>query len=909
MSEGNPGPLGEVERLLDAGRPDEAGDLLRAGGERVGRTRPGEVRLWLRQLDRLRGRSGAVDGYLDWSAGIALHLSGHVAESEERLRRAAASLRRSRRPALADRASLLLLDVLGERLQLERARRLGRRLVERFSRREDRERRAVALSNLACAEDAADRVARAAELWRRARRDLDPAGLRWLLVEANLGNAAMAAGRYAEAEAIHGAVRDAARERDLPALVSHASLNLAESLFARGQVDRALSEWDAVLTESVRTGNHAVHAAALVDLAAAEGELGDSARALSRAERAIAVAESTGLAVEAGKAARLAAVLDAAVGRRGRWRELSGSVAGAGASVARDLLLVEAALVDPTVEGERLVRAARRLIRNGLVHRGLVGLAWEAQRRARTADGTAARRIAREVLDHRRASPWARMLALHALATTEGSAGIRHLRGAARQADRLHGRLGAVADRAAFLAARGDVYLDLVAALLERGRPRDRREALDLLQRFRGGWLLDELSRRADHGGDPLVARWRELRRRLASLLMRVEGGDESRLRRSGLRVHDAVRDVEHELLDVERTLARRRPTFLPALASGTPGAVERLEQSLDRGEIAVELFLDRHDLLRFVVADGGVRAVRLPGAAGDIRALMASVRFHLEAAARGPASSGSTRALEARLERLGRLLLDGVPLDDRATLWIAPHGELFHVPWPAVPVASGAPLIDVVRPALVPGTGALAALLAERARPARSYAIGGASGPGLEMVAAEVEALAAVHPTAVRLEPVTRDGFLELLGRHDVVHLAGHAVFLDGLPSASGLRLEDGYLTVHDLAAAEISARLVSFGVCSGVRVATGTDGGRFEGFLRALLSGGVRTVVGAVAPVRDEIAHAFGVAFHRSLRGAGDPGRAYADGVREVRRLDPAPATWGAFHLWGDARAWEAE
>ncbi len=909
MSEGTLGPLGEVRRLLDAGRPDDAGDLLRAGGERLGRTRPGELRRWLRRLEGLRGRSPEADGYLDWSAGIALHLTGHVAESEDRLRRAADSLRRARRPALADRASLLLLDVLGERLELDRARRLGRRLAGRFERRGDLERRAVAWSNLACAEDAADRVARAAELWRRARRDLEPGGLRALLVEANLGNAAMTAGRYAEAEAIHGAVRDAARERGLPALVSHATLNLAESLFARGQVDRALSEWDAVLAESGRTGNHAVHAAALVDLAAAEGELGDAGRALSRAERAIEVAESTGLAVEAGKAARLAAVLDAALGHRGRWRELHRGMAGAGAGAARDLLLVEAALVDPSVEVGRLVRAARRLVRNGLVHRGLVGLAWAARRRARSADRAAARRLAREVLNHRRASPWARMLAHHALAATPGGAGIRHLRAAARHADRLHGRLGAVADRAAFLAARGDVYLDLVAVLLERGRSRDRREALDLLQRFRDGWLLDELSRRADHGGDPLVVRWQELRRRLASLLMRVEGGEESRLRRSGLRVHDAVRDVEHELLEVERTLARRRPAFLGALATGTPGVAERLVRRLGGGEMAVELFLDRDDLLRFIVADGGVRAARLEGAARDIRAVMASVRFHLEAAARAPASRGSVLALEARLARLGRVLLDGVPLEGRATLWIAPHGELFHVPWPAVPTASGAPLVDVVRPALVPSTAALAGLLAERARPARSFAIGGASGPGLEMVADEVEALATVHPAAVRLEPVTCDGLLGLLGRHDVVHLAGHAVFLDGLPSASGLRLEDGYLTVHDLAASEIAARLVSFGVCSGVRVATGADGGRFEGFLRALMSGGVRTVVGAVAPVRDEIAHAFGVTFHRRLHESGDPGTAYADGVREVRRLDPAPATWGAFHLYGDGRAWEGE
>ena len=164
---------------------------------------------------------------------------------------------------------------------------------------------------------------------------------------------------------------------------------------------------------------------------------------------------------------------------------------------------------------------------------------------------------------------------------------------------------------------------------------------------------------------------------------------------------------------------------------------------------------------------------------------------------------------------------------------------------------------------------------------------------------------LARLVPHATVSKSTTRDRFLELLQSHDLVHLAGHAVFLDGLPFASGLRLSDGFVTVRDLAASRLTARFVSFGVCSGLRLGRQTDD-RYAGFVLALMNGGVRTVVGPVAPVRDDVAHAFDVALHADLVASGDPGSAYRAAVRAVRGLDPSPATWGAFHVYGDIRSW---
>jgi CHAT domain-containing protein len=215
--------------------------------------------------------------------------------------------------------------------------------------------------------------------------------------------------------------------------------------------------------------------------------------------------------------------------------------------------------------------------------------------------------------------------------------------------------------------------------------------------------------------------------------------------------------------------------------------------------------------------------------------------------------------------------------------------------------------LVDRLPFTLVPGARAASLLLQQPVTAPQTLAILGTQSAELPMVRREIRELARITPHATVSESASREDFLHLLETHDLVHLAGHAVFLDGLPFASGLRLADGFVTVRDLAATRLAARFVSFGVCSGVRLGREAED-RYAGFVLALMSGGVRTVVGPVAPVRDDVAHTFDVALHRELAASGDPGRAYRSAVHAVRVLDPSSATWGAFHLYGDARAWRA-
>lgn len=891
-------------RHAEQGRPDEAGLELVRHAEALARADPGAARRWGTRLIDNPLSDPVLRGCARWAAGVTSYLAGDTTTARDSLEEGASILERAGRPDLADRARLLLVDLHGERQELARARRLAGRLQTRFMRRGDHERAAAALINLACAEDASDNIDRARELWRRARGSLAPGSFRRLMAEANLANVAILEGRYAEGVATLQEVERQAEQLGLPGLVRHARLNLAEARFAAGHVDRAFQLWNEVLMEALESDDTGVAVVAELDCAMAEAFLGNRQAAARRLPSVLARAREHGLVRELHRAVGLQLLLEAAGGQRGVWAEALRRLGSRTSRRQLDLLLVDAAMLDPSVDPAAVARAGRRLVKAGLRQRGRTGLAWAARRFLERGDARNARRLAREALDGRRVSPWVRMTAHHVLGRLGGPQAMRHLKAAGREADRLHGRLAAVADRQAFLETRGGVYLDLMEALLARGRPEDRRRALDITSRLRTGWLLDELAHRCDRGDDPLILRWQELRRRLASLLAEANGEDEPRMRRSGLKIHSAVGDIEHQLRDLEAELAR---SWVPASGTANDGLATELLEILPPGDVFVEYFLDRRDLLIFVAAEGRLNVHRQRNAVVELRQLVGSVRFHTDVCTwfKGAHKARSTAALSLRLSRLAEILQVPVPEDPEGHLWIAPHDVLFHIPWPALPGPGGAPLVDRTVFSLVPGAASGLVLFQDRPRPPRSAAVSGSPSPDLPMIELELAELESTIPGARVVQAAGRHEFLELLGQNELVHLAGHAVFLDGLPIASGLRMNGDYVSVHDLAATRMAARFVSFGVCSGLRVAP-AEGDRYAGFLLALMGGGVRTVAGPVVPVEDHVAYTFDLNLHRSLAGTKDPSRAYQTAIAAVRDLDPCPGVWGNFHLYGDHRPW---
>jgi tetratricopeptide (TPR) repeat protein len=854
----------------------------------------------------------ALGPWIQWTAGTVFYLCGEARRAEPLLKAAARRFQARQRQDLGDRIGLILLDLYAERRQLGRARRLADRLVQRFSAAGDRRRLAATLANLGNAEEAADRIDTAIRLWRRALSKLPENELEALLVTGNLAGAAVLAGRFDEALDAYRRVGQMASAKGHEALVIQAELNTAEAEFVLGNVDDALRRWQDVAARAAAAGVPLLEVVAELDVAEAELSLGLWQRSRRRLEALVVELEELGLELELARAWRLLAVCASVDGPdagpledRARCR-----LGGKGLGAQRDLLEVELAMLECGPEPGRVRGASRRLLRRGLRQRGLLGLALAAVHYAEAEAFRTGTSLAREVLQHRRVSPWARMTAHHAVARcSEGdpAVALRHARAAARAAERLHGRLHSIADRSAFLRLRAEVFLDLMWRLVERGRQQDLRQCLELLSTLKAGWLIDELTRRADRGDDAVMRRWQSLSRRLAALVEHTEGEEEPRVRRLRTVVHHEMRQLEDELERLEIRLGRERPGLVDDHAASRQA--RSLPSRLPPGHLYVEYLFHGDVLLTVIVFEHSVRVHRQAGVVAELRRLIDSVCFHADThtwLAGGQRVAGE-RNLNRRLERLGELLLSPIPRRGWSVLWLAPDDGLYHLPWAALPFSEGCRLIDRGALTMVPGARLATALL-ERDNPHPcSAAVVGAGAKTLRLIRPEVEALATDLTGAVATAEATRRELLDALAQHEIVHVAAHALFLDGVPGASGIRLSDGFVSLHDLAAATINARLVSFGVCSGVRMQE-IETRRFEGFLRVLLTAGVGHVVGPTGWVTDSCAHRFAVTFFAELRRSAQPVRAFQRAVISVRDLDPHPAAWGSFQLYGDGRKWSS-
>lgn len=893
----------QVQADLSGGRDHLVGAWLREEVETLARSSTDAASV-LDPIESVADGRPILRAYLEWGRGIAAHLGGDVSGASSRLKAAMTSFDRLGLKDLRDRVGLLQVDVLGSSNDLTGARRLAGRLKRSFSGRGDDARAALTLAALAGAEDAADRVARAGQLWREALRHLDGRDLRTQVVRANLANVAMLEGRHDVAIKGHETIASMASSLGLDRLALQAETNLAEAEFASGHVDRALRRLHDVIDRSTGAGYAFEEAIARLEMAAMEIDLGDLKAAAHDLSGLADFFARSGLDPEWARVQRMDGLIEAQRNPHG-WREAYQRLLDRDDTASASLFVVDVASIVPGVPADELERAAASLRRLGFGARAWLAQGLAAQRLVSEGRAERAKTLAADVVGTRRASGWARMIARSALAKAEPEYAGRHLAAAIRIADNLLGRLNATADRTAFFHLRRDLYLEAIARLVDRGRAADRHRALDLVHRFSAGWLMDELARRQDRGDDPDVKKWVRLRRRLATLLEEMEGESEPRLRRSGLRIRDQLRTLEGEIGHVQRSLARR---WSGSLGVGTePGIGDRLARLMPSGHRLIEFLPDGDDLLVFAVGGGRLKAGRLEAVGPALRRLVASARFHLDGRPWLTNGRGAQmdRAFSSTLQRLSRLLLDGIDLDDVDTLWVAPHGLLYGLPWAGLSDSRGGWLIDRMTISVVPGSAAAGRLLAETVDRPERFGLAGVPVEALPEIDDEIRELRDLFPGAVCAGNSDRASFLDMLKTCDAVHLAGHAVFLDGLPAASGLRMNDGFITVHDLAASRLNTRFVSFGVCSGTRIAE-SDPTRAEGFLRALIAGGVRTVVGSVAPVRDDVARAFSTALYSRLHSNWAPGEAWRGAVTELRASYPTPALWGAFQIFGDPRPW---
>jgi CHAT domain-containing protein len=356
---------------------------------------------------------------------------------------------------------------------------------------------------------------------------------------------------------------------------------------------------------------------------------------------------------------------------------------------------------------------------------------------------------------------------------------------------------------------------------------------------------------------------------------------------------------------------------------AGAMPPLDEIQRGLARDTAIVVYKASARHLRCWVIARGGTRLTDLSDRMGAVDREIRSLRRTLD-------ESSDPNASHSIAQRLHQHLIAPLALPpDTRVLGIVPDGPLHGLPFVALRDAAGAFLIERYDVVQAPSLAVLLRAAAARPHDARATAllignptIDASAFPALALptlpdAEAEVGRLAEVYPNATVLvgEAATGMAFLEHVGRHRIIHFAGHAVPNTEYPAFSALALaatprrhHTGAVFAHEIEQLRLStADLVVLGACdTGVGYVT-----RGEGMLslaRAFLVAGVPRVVASLWRVDDRATARLLAAFHRHLREGDAPAHALRRAQLAFLRGEDAgsrhPRLWASFTVFGTLR-----
>jgi len=418
------------------------------------------------------------------------------------------------------------------------------------------------------------------------------------------------------------------------------------------------------------------------------------------------------------------------------------------------------------------------------------------------------------------------------------------------------------------------------------------------------------------------------------------------------------VEDIEEQHSQFEQALRAQLPAYgaaaavepraaalLHALIAGSDGLLA-IEYSVVRGRYvavaltgqlgAVAKTLDAEEAAASAAAETGVAPIAPRGAPTEPpRAIAELVRDYRDAIAKGDAGAA---------EGLGRTLYDrllapfGDLLTDAKALLLVPDGSLGFLPFEALPMPDGVPLIERLPVAYAPSIatlgegngpgGAVAGTLLalgnvtygpapaatepdadSPAPPAEGVAAGAEGAPSpLPGTQAEVKAAAQcfAEPVLLTGAEATRDAFVRLAGRFHVIHLATHAYpdaeYADygGLVLAPTGEGDPALLRAFEVYGLPLNADLVVLSACEagsgGALVGEGVTG-----LARSFLSAGAGEVLCSLWRAPDDAATQLLQSFYRHWT-AGEPAAEALRAAQLQLRADPATASpryWAGWTL----------
>ncbi len=538
----------------------------------------------------------------------------------------------------------------------------------------------------------------------------------------------------------------------------------------------------------------------------------------------------------------------------------------------------------------------------------------------------------------------------------ELTAALQAVEPALARIESLRGKPASPELRSTFLASKQDFFELYVSLLMELHRREpgsgyDAR-ALAVSEEARARSLLDLLTEaRADLRRDVDPA----LLAQEAELTRRIEMAD--RRRQSLVVTGAAVARLEAAETDLRGLLARfdrlqsrirlASPGYA-ALVQPRPLSLEQIQKRVvDRDTLLLEYALGRERSFLWAVTPGGIESFELPPRAAIEEAARRS-SFLLAASDQRLARAQA----DAALAELSQILLQPVAhlLTPGRRLLVVPDGALHYIPFGALPVAGGQPIVlqhEVVSLpsastltllAREPGRRDVPGVLAVLADPVfdiadprvpgmmQSPSAGPAVGSSLPLDRllyshAEAAAILSLAPPRQTLSALGFEASRETvlsgaLRGYRIVHFATHGILDAEHPELSGIALSrvdrqgrprNGFLYAHEIYRLDLPADLVVLSAC---QTALGREirGDGLVGLTRGFLYAGARQVLVSLWPVDDRATAELMRRFYREMLGAGRPPAAALRAAQVSMWQEDAwrsPYYWAGFILQGDWRA----
>ena len=823
--------------------------------------------------------------------GVALQRSGSPKEASRLLLDVEAPLRAHGEHERALQSLLLAVDALAHAGDLAGALSCAERAAPLIRGPRAGLLRAILAANRANVLRLAGQLEASAEVSDRAARGLKRAGHTPSAAAArlNAGVAHLYAGRLPQAKRRFEAARAVFEDAGQHDRVFDADYNLACLDVRRGAVGRAIPALEALAQRAADAGMPRREALCHMDLADALRRASDYRAAMAQARKAVAAFERADARAEALEARWQGAQARASLEPEAAKLELRALAADARGAGRREVALRAQALAlalggtasDSVRTASALEHEAQQL--------GLAELLGElrllrvqrllAKRRWARAERTLAA-LPRTVGQH----PWLALRREQLRAELDLGRGdiakcLRRLRSVTRTMHAFRAGLPGPWLRTTFALHHADPHLVLVDVLLERGEPRDRREAQATLNQL----ALDRfLAGRTPTALGPEVA---QLRARLEALYARL-AASQGQMRGVVAAERSAwvrdVRELQHAVAKRWRERERREPAVPPA----TP------------------MHAEARPLARLSVWQRGGDVRALLDTAGQVHDLGALCtrswlqRRHQELAfhahrtrlGRGSAAQDAFERTRTRISRVVLAPLASLPPQSHLRLVVA--SELPDLPWEILHLG-GRPLAAALNFARVPAAG-LATPRTARGRGTSAILSGETGLPALSREAAHF----AHQGELLRGDTATRGAVARALRTASVVHMAMHGLSLPEAPALGGVRVADGWFTAADVPA-RIGARLVSLAACQ-TGTPRGTAGQAWGALPDALLRAGADWVVWTAGDVDDATTADLMAAFHPALPNDALPLR-FGRALEQVEREQGSAARLAAFRLTG--------